>query len=243
VVVLINTLLLDLGGTLVELNPAMKDRILEDRITKLQGYILERNPELKISRIQRIYEEVSETAREICERQSVEIPFREVLKQILNRLGLEEQDSVALFNLERELFRLEVESWRLRGDAYPALETLHGMGLKMGIVSNARSEWAVREIVRNTGIARFFHAVITSAQVGYRKPRPEIFQVALELLEAQAERSVMVGNDMRADIMGAKEAGIKTILIGNKNEIPCSAFQPDSIIDSLLEIPATIKKW
>ena len=55
---------------------------------------------------------------------------------------------------------------------------------------------------------RAFDRIVISSEVGVRKPSPAIFLRALEAEHLTPDRVLMVGNDERADILGAASAGI-----------------------------------
>jgi HAD superfamily hydrolase (TIGR01509 family) len=93
----------------------------------------------------------------------------------------------------------------------PALERLHGLGLKLAIVSN--SEGTVEALIRGMGLGRYFDAVVDSWHLGVTKPDPAIFKHALERVGVSAADAVMVGDSMKADVGGALAAGIRGVLI------------------------------
>jgi len=49
--------------------------------------------------------------------------------------------------------------------------------------------------------------------VGYTKPHPEIFRIALREVGVEASEAVHVGDLYEADVMGARNAGMKGILV------------------------------
>jgi putative hydrolase of the HAD superfamily len=61
------------------------------------------------------------------------------------------------------------------------------------------------------GLDRFFDTMIASVDVGYQKPEPEIFQLALKGLELGAQETIMVGDNPSSDIQGAHNLGICTV--------------------------------
>ena len=83
---------------------------------------------------------------------------------------------------------------------------------------------------------------MVSAEVGYRKPSPIIFQKALEQLKVKPQEAVMVGDTLEADVEGARKLGIKTILIdperARRDEKPEGA---DAIIKSLRELEKALE--
>jgi putative hydrolase of the HAD superfamily len=62
------------------------------------------------------------------------------------------------------------------------------------------------------GIAPYVEHILSSALVGYEKPRPEIFRMALDAAGGPAE-AWMIGDSPTADYDGAEAAGISAILV------------------------------
>ena len=63
----------------------------------------------------------------------------------------------------------------------------------------------------SSGIAHYFEAIITSETAGFRKPDPRIFQLALDKSGAEVEHSLMIGDNLRADIGGARDFGMDQV--------------------------------
>src|SRR2546421_10197176 len=93
------------------------------------------------------------------------------------------------------------------------LEELKREGLAIGLVSNTGRTWGryVRKLQDRFGIGRFFDVRIFSDEVGVRKPRPAIFEAALEGLGLPADRVVHLGDDVDADVIGAKDVGMRAV--------------------------------
>ncbi len=78
------------------------------------------------------------------------------------------------------------------------------------------------------------------------KPNKNFFDVALAKLNSQASKAVMIGDSITGDIVGAKKAGLKTVLVktGNfrKEDLDNSEIKPDFVIDSIKDLPKLFKK-
>ncbi len=78
------------------------------------------------------------------------------------------------------------------------------------------------------------------------KPSPAFFGAALEALDADAERTWMVGDDLDADIAGAKSCGLRTILVRTgkfrEEALADALVKPDAVVDSLSEVPAYLER-
>ena len=62
----------------------------------------------------------------------------------------------------------------------------------------------------------YFDVIITSEQVGVKKPNSKIFEFALEKANALAKESIMIGDDLKVDVLGAKNVGMTAIYYNPK---------------------------
>ena len=75
--------------------------------------------------------------------------------------------------------------------------------------------------LNKSGIAHYFETVTNSEMVGVKKPNPKIFRHALDRAKAQPQDSVMIGDNLEADIFGAIDFGIDAICFNyHKSKIP-----------------------
>ena len=62
--------------------------------------------------------------------------------------------------------------------------------------------------LKHSDLQKYFQHIITSEQVGVKKPNHKIFQFALKCAGAQKEESVYIGDDLIVDILGCQNFGI-----------------------------------
>ncbi len=65
--------------------------------------------------------------------------------------------------------------------------------------------------IEGAGMRPFFREIITSQQVGTKKPSPFFYAYALERAGVKAEEALMIGDHVEADVRGALNAGIPAI--------------------------------
>lgn len=101
-------------------------------------------------------------------------------------------------------------------DAAPALAAARERGQRLIVVSN----WDVSllEVLERTGLAPWLDDVLTSAEVGARKPDPLIFHRGLARAGATADEALHVGDSPVEDLEGARAAGIAAVLIRRDGE-------------------------
>ena len=68
-----------------------------------------------------------------------------------------------------------------------------------------------------SNLKQYFNCIITSEKIGIKKPNPEIFVYALEKAKTNSKESVMIGDDLEADILGASKVGIRGVYFNPNN--------------------------
>jgi putative hydrolase of the HAD superfamily len=74
------------------------------------------------------------------------------------------------------------------------------------LITNGFEEVQITKI-KVSGIGQFFREVITSEKAGALKPDPRIFRYALDATGAVLTESIYIGDNLEADIIGARKAG------------------------------------
>jgi putative hydrolase of the HAD superfamily len=124
------------------------------------------------------------------------------------------------------------------------LRTIRELGLKCAVVSNTfwRSGNRYREDFRQLGIGEFVDVVITSLDLGVRKPNPLVFEAALRELDCRAGESVMIGNSEEMDVRPAKTLGMRTIRLAFEETSPRQGAA-DAVVTSLADAAAVLRAW
>jgi putative hydrolase of the HAD superfamily len=140
-----------------------------------------------------------------------EIEYPQLVRRLLRDFELEVDDQ----QLERFL-EAEHRAWdpaRVLGShTHPLLEALRGLGLKLGLVSNAFDPGPLlHHDLERMGLEERLDFSVFSSEVGMRKPHPAIFERALEALEVEPENALFVGDRLFEDIRGAAELGMTTV--------------------------------
>lgn len=122
------------------------------------------------------------------------------------------------------------------------LDLLRQHGIRIGIVTNAHQPMWIRDIeIQQHGIYDFFpDCRIAASDVGYLKPHPAIFQAALRCLGTAPEETAFVGDNLEADVGGAKGAGMLAIwrqVVRRRYNPDDVDIEPDETITSLAQLP------
>ncbi len=92
------------------------------------------------------------------------------------------------------------------------LEVLEYLSPKyqLHIITNGFEEIQQNKL-NNSRIAPYFTTVTTSEEAGVKKPHLQIFQRAMKKSNALPEKSIMIGDNFEADVVGAKNAGMHSL--------------------------------
>lgn len=100
---------------------------------------------------------------------------------------------------------------RVPPDVIPALRRLRAAGRKLVVVSNANGR--IRAALDRVGVGPYVDLVIDSYEEGVEKPDPRIFEIALERAGASSATTVHVGDLFHTDVVGARAAGLRAVLL------------------------------
>ncbi|MCZ7573659.1 MAG: HAD family hydrolase [Ardenticatenaceae bacterium] len=158
----------------------------------------------------------------------------EIFAHTLAEFGL--RLSVATCAPLRAAFSAEMVAERaLYPKALETLAALRGRHLRLAVVSDQVWGEGCRQEIERSGLAHFFQSIVLSCEVGWMKPHPHIFQAALSELGVHPEEAVMVGDNLRADVLGAQAMGMMAIWKRAPGEA-AGDIQPDAIIERLGEL-------
>jgi FMN phosphatase YigB (HAD superfamily) len=108
---------------------------------------------------------------------------------------------------------------------------------RLAVVSNFDYTPTALDILGRAGVADLFDTIVVSDEVGWRKPRRDIFDVALARLGFPAEASLFVGDRADMDVLGAQQIGMDAAWINRDGEpLPAGVAPPTYEIRDLGEL-------
>ena len=112
---------------------------------------------------------------------------------------------------------------------------------RLAVVSNFDYTPTACGILEREGIAGFFETVVVSDEVGWRKPKPVIFETALRRLGVSAGEALFVGDRADIDVVGAQGVGMAAAWINrDAAALPPGLSPPDFEIRDLAELPGIL---
>lgn len=205
-----------------------------------------------------IWEPYHENIRNYLAGQGYSFPMREMKKELraalaeLNRVRakgkemvFEEVYSIFLSNLEvrysDEMLEYLHNNFRKHYDTefYPCVESVLSQlssKYKVALLSNTMSDQPIR-LIKAAGLDKYFDVMHCSSMLGIRKPNPEIFEIVLNDLEVHPVETVHVGDDVEADMFGARDVGITGVWI----KTPDQPLWNGHAIGSICDLPKFIE--
>lgn len=157
--------------------------------------------------------------------------WRDLTRTWLERLGQDAGHVEPITRVVmRRLYEPGSEVFRLFEDTVPALEALRAQGHRLAILSNW--DYSLHRVVAMLGLKPYFEAVFASLEEGPEKPDPELFQIALGRLGATPAETLHVGDHPVDDLRGAKDAGLRAILLDRGADRPALP-----VVRTLLDLP------
>ena len=132
-------------------------------------------------------------------------------KAILAEAGVSVSSELPLKVLRKVMQQFKGFNFALFDDVLSTLATLKQQKLILGLLTNATRDMV--SVYHKLGLEPYLDFVVTSEEVGSDKPKPPIFLAALDRAGVKASEAAHIGDQYEIDVVGARGAGIKPILI------------------------------
>ena len=106
---------------------------------------------------------------------------------------------------------------------------------QLALVTNGAPDLQ-REKIQGVGLRQYFDEILISGEVGIGKPDSRIFRLVLGAIDALPSETVMVGDSLSRDILGAQRTGLKGIWLNRSGNKADNQVTPDAQIASLRQL-------
>ena len=120
------------------------------------------------------------------------------------------------------------------------LGELHGLGLRLAVVTNKQKHFAV-DLLNRLGLSDWIDVVVGGDSCERRKPDPQPLQFACTALRVEPSEALMVGDSVN-DVLAARAARLPVVCVpygynegSDPRELPCDAF-----IETVADLPALL---
>lgn len=131
---------------------------------------------------------------------------------VLEGAGIQTSAATAAALAELHEYHSRQNLWEYVPPYVPGvLDRMRERGLQLVVVSNANGR--LKDVLRRLQLDRHFHYILDSFEEGVEKPNPRLFQIALQKANADAATTIHVGDLYEIDVVGARGAGIRGVLL------------------------------
>ncbi len=243
----LEAVVLDLGHTIVDFGPA-EDALLDTYtrvLAMLAGTAIAQLPSAE-AMVQGVARRVwSQVLASYESEELEELDILPIFDAALRDLGLR-LDAPTIRRIAVMEHRALATGTVLPPENREVIRALKRGGLRLGLVSNVHLlPDMMREDLEQLDLLELFDVTVFSSEEMIRKPHPRIYQAVLTRLDVPAERAVFVGDRLREDVRGPKDAGMRAILTTQfRQEDPAeAAVPPDAVIAALAELPDVLAHW
>jgi len=234
-------ILFDMGSTLLEFENSTWDVLR--KLSTETGYEFLKENNLTLPNLEEFSNVLSDEflkARSEIAQSLKELKFENVIFEFFRGLNLSTSDGIYGSFLE-VYYKPVTDQVTLVDGAEKVLKFFKERNLNIGLISNTifPEEFHLRELKR-FGLYPYLDAHFFSSQVGYRKPHPQIFQLALEKLKVDSSDAVFVGDRLEEDVGGAQNVGMKGILKYHQGRDYTLPITPDGQVMELEDLPEVV---
>jgi putative hydrolase of the HAD superfamily len=206
---MIKAVFFDLYHTLVRYEPPREE--IESRV--LQEFGVAVSPEAlgrpMLIADEFIYNEIARRPLSARSREEIAALYAQYQEILLKEAGVK-YDQKLVFALLGKMQQARMDLVPF-DDVKPALDVLKKRGLVLGLISNIEQD--MTGTLDRLGLRSWLGVVVTSQDAGANKPNPEIFQYALQQAGVLPAEAIYVGDQYQVDVLGARGAGMKAILL------------------------------
>jgi putative hydrolase of the HAD superfamily len=215
----VTTIFFDLGYTLINFEGDVPS-VLRKSYRSLAQSLINAGYPLDANEFIRQYEKIINAYYVVRDIDLIEQPVGDFVNKTLALLGHPLAPSKILNDAVAAMFKVTEACWQVENDAHATLAILRANGYRLGMISNASDLPDLKRLVKNAGLRKYFSSIIVSAEEKIRKPDPKIFEKALDLMNSTPSTSIMVGDTLTADILGAQKSGLRAVWITRRANRP-----------------------
>jgi len=237
-------LLFDLCDTLVTLNfsklptVAVNGQSIRSTSGLIYAVLQESYPKITFDKFYSVMSETTHQLHLVRDQEQREITSEHRFQKILERLDLHQAPNTSGLlsrmlstHTEQIIQMMEFpESHRL------LLEACHER-YRIGMISNFDHATTVYGVLDRQGVRDLFEEILISAEVGWRKPRREIFQATLDRMQIDPADALFIGDRQEIDVVGAKQIGMAAVWLNPEDQpVRHDLLPPDHVIGSLSDL-------
>ncbi|HEU5393944.1 MAG TPA: HAD family hydrolase, partial [Candidatus Methylomirabilis sp.] len=179
--------------------------------------VREAYPAISLERFSEAFVESLREVNELRDRDGIEVTAAERIARCFARLGLPNTEGTAALRaaaVEAHMGAVAAAT-TCPPDRREVVRSLASR-YRLGLVSNFDHGGTARALLRRHGFDGIFEVTLISADVGFRKPRREIFDLACRALGILPAVGLFVGDSLSVDVAGARGVGMPCVWLNRE---------------------------
>jgi putative hydrolase of the HAD superfamily len=236
-------LFIDLCDTLMPFNNRKIPEVIVDGISVrstspiVHKVFSRRHSQISFETFHRCFVACYEEIMAIREKDQVEIASPERFRRVLDRLGIRRDNGFEA--LVEEIVGAHMARMQECLEHVPehrALLERFRRTHRLALVSNFDYAPTVHAVLKRDGLFDHFERVVVSADLGFRKPHPELFLLPCREMGLAPSEVLFVGDSLKLDVAGAKGVGMDVAWLNADAEPLDPGNRPDYVLASLSDL-------
>ncbi len=240
---MIKGIIFDLGHTLVRFTGDWETVKRQGAEAMATWYFKKKHIKIDAPGLVEAFIREREAGRQIAYQTQTEVVAQQSLRDALETIGAPASTKSLVEAAIKVYFGPEEATWQSYPDTLDTLKLLKTQGYRLGLYSNATDDPFIQRLVNRNGLRPWLSPTFSSAGWGWRKPKREPFDLIARRWGLPPQEIVVVGDTLPADILGAQNAGMHSILV-TMDEARANAdhrhIRPTTVAGGLSELPGII---
>ncbi|MBI1880478.1 MAG: HAD family hydrolase [Chloroflexi bacterium] len=240
---MIKGIIFDLGNTLLHFTGNLQSVEREGAEAMADWYLKKKHIKLDGPALVETFLAARIAGRAVAQKTHMEVTAQQSLREALQKIEAAATAEALAEAAVKVYFAPEEMAYQAYPDAVDTLKKLKSQGYRLGLYSNATDDKLIQRLVNQGSLRPCLSPTFSSAGWGWRKPKPEPFQLIAGRWGLSPAEVVIVGDTLNADILGAQNAGMPSILV-TMDEAPSNAahrhIQPTAVAETLFALPEII---
>lgn len=240
---MIKGIIFDLDQTLIHFTGDWSEVVRQGAQAMSEWYLKKRRVKLDQAACIEAFVSERKAGRVLAMQTQQEVVAQDSLREALKKIDAPARALPMVPDAIKIYFEAESAAWQRYPETIDMLKQLQADGYKLGLYTNATDDDLVQRLVNRFKLRPWLSPTFSSAGWGWCKPKPEPFLMIADRWQLPPEQIVVVGDTLNTDILGAQNAGMRSILV-TMNEAPSNEdyrhIQPTATISSLATLATVI---
>ncbi len=240
---MIKGIIFDLGSTLIRFSGDWPTVIRAGAEAMVEWYLKKKHIRLDGPALVETFLAERINARAVAAATQMEVLAQHSLREALRKIQAPATAEALIEAAIKVYFAPEEAVWTAYPDAVETLKQLKNQGYRLGAYSNATDDKLIQRLVNQCYLRPWLSPTFSSAGWGWRKPKREAFALIAGRWNLSPAEIVVVGDTLSADILGAHNAGMFSILMTMEevsSNVTHRHIQPTAVAERLLALPEII---